>query len=109
MVGRVPYEDRIGDIRRVLIEQARARTKITYGKLGLALGIPARGPWKAVLDELSHAEKAAGRPDITYLVVKASTGYPGQIGFKLADPLSDEQRILADATINEVREYYRNR
>ena len=74
---------------------------------GAALGIPTRGPWKPVLDMISLEETAVNRPDITYVVVKASTGYPGQIGFKAANPPSDEQKALSDSVQRTVFDFYR--
>ena len=42
---------------------------IFYKELGLLVRIPAPGPWKEVLNEISQEEKRKGLPDITYLVV----------------------------------------
>ncbi len=104
---KIPYEHRKDDILRVLVERAREGNTITYKVLGIVLGIPPRGPWKPILDALSLEETKAGRPDITYLVVRARTGYPGQIDFMRAEPLSNEQKASADNKIQDVRDYYR--
>ena len=84
MPTAVAYGDRKASILEVLIAEARSKRTIRYGVLGAKIGIPARGPWKAVLDELGRDEVAAGRPDITYLVVNARTGLPGQIALEPA-------------------------
>jgi hypothetical protein len=39
--------------------------------------------------------------------VRARTGYPGQIDFMRAEPLSNEQKASADNKIQDVRDYYR--
>ena len=69
--------------------------------------MPARGPWKPVLDEIAREETASGRPDITFLVINKQTGFPGQIGFKPAKPPTREQRQIADDAIAKVFAYYR--
>jgi hypothetical protein len=59
--NRVPYADRKEAIRAELKRLAAARETIFYSDLGQKLGIPARGPWKPILDEIASEE----RPDIT--------------------------------------------
>jgi hypothetical protein len=100
------YDRRKEDISRILIAAAGNGKVITHTELGTALGGPARGPWKAVLDEISREEAGAGRPDITYMVVKVSTGYPGQIEFEHADPPTAKQKELSDRIQAEVFKYY---
>jgi hypothetical protein len=73
-VFRIANNSRKEDILRLL-----AVKEITHTHLGAALGLPAQGPWNTVLDQFGRDETQAGRPDITYMVVKVSTGYPGQI------------------------------
>ena len=107
MAEIIPYENRKQDILRVLRKAARNGKKITYGELGQTLGIPGRGPWKGVLDEISREEVEANRPDVTFMVVLARTGYPGQIGGAPANPPSDAQKTVADKIIKEVLAFYR--
>jgi hypothetical protein len=58
-----------------LIEVAKRHETITFGDLAKHLGIASQGPW-TMLDEIYDDEIAAGRPDLTLLVVRAATGYP---------------------------------
>jgi hypothetical protein len=107
MAGKIPYLERKDRIIGVLRECSRQRRTIFYGELGRKVDVPARGPWKAVLDEIAREETANGRPDITYLVINKQTGFPGQIGFKPAKPPTPEQRKIADDEIEKVYAYYR--
>jgi hypothetical protein len=84
MAGRIPYLNRKGAIIAALTQCARQGRTIFYGELGQQVDVPARGPWKPVLDEIAREETASGRPDITFLVINKQTGFPGQIGFKPA-------------------------
>ena len=106
MVGKIPYLDRKARIVAVLSRCARQRRTIFYGELGSEVDVPARGPWKAVHDEIAREETANGRPDITFLVINKQTGFPGQIGFKPAKPPTPEQRRIADDAIEKVFAYY---
>ena len=65
----------------------------TYTIFGQRVGIPTSGPWKPVLDTIALEEKDKHLPDITFLVVRKDTGYPGQIGFVRAKDLSENKRI----------------
>ena len=75
----------LADKKRVhaeLVRLAQAGELTHYGVLGASIGKPARWPlWKTVLDEISREQTQKGQPDITFLVLNASTGWPGQIGF----------------------------
>jgi hypothetical protein len=104
---KIAHGDRMDAIRATLLRLAREGRTIFYGELGQAVGIPARGPWKPVLDEIARLETAEGRPDITFLVINKQTGLPGQIGFKPAKPPTPGQRRIADAEIQKVYGYYR--
>jgi hypothetical protein len=107
MTGKIPHIERIEDIRLSLVNVARQRQTITYATLAGKLGMKSpQGPWKAVLDELSKRETADGRPDITYILVRKGTGYPGQIEFKSANPPSEHQKVVADKIKHDVWEYY---
>ncbi|MEP0322569.1 hypothetical protein [Bauldia litoralis] len=98
----VPYADRKEAIRAVLKYCALSGQTIRYGVLGKATGVPARGPWKPVLDEISREEQ----PDITFLVVNKD-GLSSQIGFQKATPPTDAQRKMANDTIRDVYAHYR--
>lgn len=69
-------------IRTELMKLANAGELTYYGLLGAAVGKHARWPkWKVVLDEIAREELGQGKPDITFLVLNAKTGWPSQIGF----------------------------
>lgn len=103
-----PSNPKKAQIRAILVERARSGVPITYGDLGLKVGMTARGPWKSVLDEIAREEKAAGLPDITFMVVKKGSGIPGQIGFRPADPATAEQQQLVAETLEAIRKKYRS-
>jgi hypothetical protein len=107
MDTKIPYEDREAEIRQALVKMAKGRKKLDYEKFGALVGIPTRGPWKSVLDKISLAERAAGRPDITYLAVGKRTGYPTQIEFNPAITPSAAQKDFADEVFKEIFAYYR--
>jgi hypothetical protein len=106
MVGDIPYGNRKEDIRAVLLHRAREGKSIYYGELGQILDIPARGPWKPVLD-VSHEERGKSLPDITYLVISKTSGLPGQIEFKPAKPPTPEQIKKANDTLENIFAHYR--
>jgi uncharacterized protein (DUF433 family) len=106
MATKIPYIERKQAIVESLLRCARQRQTIFYGELGQEVGIPARGPWKPVLDEIAREETEYGRPDITFLVINRETGLPGQIGFKPAKPPTVEQRRAADDEIRKIFAYY---
>jgi hypothetical protein len=103
---KVPYAERKEEIRAILKDRARAARTIYYSELGELLGIPARGPWKAILDEISLEEGGSGRPDLTYLVVARTSGLPGQIEFEAARPPTPAQRKRAGEVQEEVFRFY---
>jgi hypothetical protein len=94
-------------IRIALIKRALERQTIYYADLGQAVGMPAQGPWKDILDEIAKEETSQGRPDFTYLVISKQTGLPGQIGFEPAKPPTPVQRKMADDEIQKIFAYYR--
>jgi hypothetical protein len=100
------YQDRKEKIRAVLEKRARGKETIFYSELGALVRIPATGPWKPVLDAISHEDRGAGRPDITYLVISKKTRLPAQIEFQSAKPPGSEQKQLAHRTIQQVFDYY---
>lgn len=103
----IPYLDRKDAIRSELIRLAENGKTIFYGELGSVVGIPVRGPWKPILDQIGREETARGLPDITFLVINKQTGLPGQIGFKPAKPPTADQRKTADETLAAVFGHYR--
>ena len=48
-----------------------------YSEFAPSVNMTARGPWRAVLDKISIEETAKGKPDITFLLKRKDTGYPG--------------------------------
>lgn len=70
---------RVSRCRDKLIEVARRKEMITYRDLAEYLGIPTVGPWRGMLNEIYNEEMAAGRPDLTLLVVYSGSGYPAFI------------------------------
>ncbi|MER8917692.1 hypothetical protein NKI32_28240 [Mesorhizobium sp. M0761] len=97
----IPYADQKEAVRAVLKHCAMQRLTIRYGVLGKAVGIPAQGPWKPVLDQISSEET----PDITFLVVNKD-GLPSQIDFKQANPPTEEQKEMAADMIEAVFAHY---
>ena len=66
--------------RAALIVAAMRRSLLTYGELGLAIGLDGvelRNEMPHVLDELSTECIANGEPSLAALVVNKSTGEPG--------------------------------
>jgi hypothetical protein len=107
MDTKIPYEDREDEIRLALVKMAKGRKKLDYEKFGALVGIPTAGPWNPILDKISLKERAAGRPDITYLVVRKRTGYPIQIEFEPSITPSAAQKVLAEEVFKEIFAYYR--
>ncbi len=68
--------------------------------------MPIRGPWKKVLDEISQEETEKKLPDLTYLLKKKATGYPGQIEFKNAQVPDAQQKLQARKKLQEVIDKY---
>jgi len=104
---RIPYFDKQDLIRSALVKRAQEGSRIlTYTQLGKIVDVPARGPWKQILDFIALGEKRQGLPDITFLVVNKRTGYPGQIGFRPAAPPTAEQKALAAKELQKVIDHY---
>jgi hypothetical protein len=95
-------------IRSELLKMATAKPiyLLTYGEFGEHVGIPARGPWKGILDLIAREETAEDRPDITFLVINKRTGYPGQIDFAKAVPPTDSQKQSARAEFQKIADRY---
>jgi hypothetical protein len=107
MDPNIPYEDREDAIREALVKMAKRRKKLDYTEFGELVGIPTQGPWNPILDKISLGERAAGRADITYLVVRKRTGYPIQIEFTPAVTPSAAQKAIADELFKEIFAYHR--
>jgi hypothetical protein len=107
MDTEIPYEDREDEIRQTLVRMAKRRKKLDYTEFGELVGIPTQGPWNPILDKISLEERAAGRPDITYLVVRKRTGYPIQIEFEAAITPSAAQKAVANEVFKEIFAHYR--
>ena len=104
---KIPHEHRVDDIHRILVEAARARTTITYGKMARRLGIAAQGPWKPVLDMLAHKEIDAGRPDLTFLLVNKKTGISGYVGWEpTATPPTADQKQVWEKEVHKIWTFY---
>jgi hypothetical protein len=102
MVQKIPYLDRAVAIREELLRVAGAGELIHYEEFGMRLGIPARGPWKGVLDFVSQQETASSLPDVTLVLISKSTGWPSQVGFVEAKEPTLEQKRLAHAKLQDV-------
>src|ERR1043166_1859088 len=99
MIQKIPFLDKKASIYNELVGLAKAQPlkTVTYSEFGARVGIPARGPWKEILDLIAREEVSQGLPDITFLVVNKGTGYPSQIGFTDAKPPSADQKAQAKA------------
>jgi hypothetical protein len=78
----------------------------TYTELGARVGIPPQGPWQPVLDAIADDADKAGKPDLTFLVRNAKTGYPTRIGRVTRRQLTDDQKRLAWKKIQEIINEY---
>jgi hypothetical protein len=107
MDTKIPHEDKEDAIRLALVKMAKHRKRLDYVKFGELVGIPTEGPWNPILDRISLKERAAGRPDITYLVVRKRTGYPIQIEFEPAITPSAAQKAIAEQVFKDIFAYYR--
>jgi hypothetical protein len=59
-----------------------------------------------VLDAIANAADKAGRPDLTYLVRNAQTGYPSRIGRMTRRQPTPEQKQLAHKKMQEIIDIY---
>ena len=107
MSAKIPHEYRLDDIRRILIETARARATVSYGEMARRLGIGARGPWKPVLDMLARQEISTDRPDLTHLLVNKKTGVSSYLEWQpTATPPTSSQRTQWKTIVHEIWTYY---
>jgi len=81
MAKKVRHIEKKDIIRAELMKCVRAKPlkRIYYGEFGVLTTTGPRCPSKDVLDLIANEEIAAGRPDITVILVRKDTGYPGQI------------------------------
>ena len=86
------YVDRIPQIRAELLMCAEFGEITSYTRLGRIVGVPTRGPWRGVLDQLSREETSAGRLDITHLIGSKRTGISSRVEFTDAHKPTIEQR-----------------
>ena len=94
-------------IRNALLAHAAAGQFPYYGQLGGPLGIHARWPlWKLYLDDISRAEKAAGLPDVTWIVRSTRTRLPGQMDFKRVAKPTQSHWDRAKAMVQPVIDKY---
>jgi hypothetical protein len=91
--------DYVDTVRAELEKLARAGRVTYYKDLGAVIGKPARWTlWKEVLDTISYS-----KPDITIIVLNATTGWPGQIDYKATDGKpSISQQQFAQAELARV-------
>ncbi|MEI7774744.1 MAG: hypothetical protein WCK17_08200, partial [Verrucomicrobiota bacterium] len=59
-----------------------------------------------LLDYIAEEQAASGLPDITVIVVRADTGFPGQIEGKKTQNPTIEQKRRARAKMQEVLDKY---
>jgi hypothetical protein len=95
-------------IRAELLKCAKARPMeiLFYSDFAPRVGMSPQGPWKKVLDEISREETEQGRSDITFLLRKKSTGYPGQIGFRSVQIPDSQQKAKARAELQKIIDEY---
>ena len=101
------YSGRKDLCRAELLKIAKAGRKITYAELGRRIGVPTQGPWRDLLDAICHEEMAAGRPDLTLPVVRASTGFPSVLVGKLFDAKNPKERALYERKLKKLYDHYR--
>jgi hypothetical protein len=90
-----------GKIRNELVRLARAGKISYYRELGDVVGRGQR-PWPE-LDEISDE----GRPDITFLILQANTGWPSRISKEFTEGKpTPKQKQAAQTGLNEVFKHY---
>ena len=108
MASSIPYLSKKALIRSELLKCATATPMEfpSYGTFGPRVGMPARGPWKKILDLISEEDTKQGLPDVTFLLINKGTGYPGQIGFVNAKPPSAAQMAKARVEVQKIIDKY---
>jgi len=103
----IKFLDRKDQIQGELIKAAKAGAPFpTYEEFGQRVGIWRMRGAKDVLDQIAREEVEQGRPDITFILRSAATGYPSQIGFESAKPPKDWQKHKAREEMQKVIEKY---
>jgi hypothetical protein len=108
MTKKIRHLDKKDIIHAGLLGAVKAKPikKIYYGEFGAKTNTGPRGPSKEVLDLIASQEMAAGRPDITVILVRRDTGYPGQIdGLETGKP-KQSQMQRAREKMQEVIDAY---
>jgi hypothetical protein len=90
-------------VRKELEKLARSGRVTYYSDLGAIIGKPARWTlWKDVLDEISYT-----KPDISIIVLLASSGWPGQIEYSATNGKpTPAQKAFAQEELNKVFSSY---
>lgn len=101
------------EIRRVLVERAKARAMIPYSELvGLVRSVNFNAYDQrlfAILGQVSMDEHQAGRPLLSVLVVhKTGDMQPGEGFFELAESLGRNTSDVLKAWIAEVQKVYQH-
>jgi len=78
----------------------------TYTELGRVVEIPPMGPWEPVLDAIAKECEDAGRPDITFLVQNARTGYPSRVSRTTRRNLLPSQKERAREELQRIIDMY---
>lgn len=108
MTGKLSPQDKIKRVRSVLLDVAAAKkfSSITYEDLAQLLDFEV-GLWSDVLDPVSAEQKKNRLPDITFLVVRKDTLYPGKIdGVPIRDVPSKEQMSRVSEEVDEIIRVY---
>jgi len=102
------YLEKKGFIERELERCARASLMEypTYSELGRRVGIPTQGPWQPVLDAIADEADKEKRPDLTFLIRNASTGYPSRIGRVTKRNPEPWQKARAREKVQEIIDKY---
>jgi hypothetical protein len=104
----IRYIEKRGLIEREFAKCARAKPmeRPTYTQFGERVGIPPQGPWQPVLDAIDNDADKAGRPDLTFLITNARTGYPSRIARKTTKQPTPEQKERARKKMQEIIDEY---
>jgi hypothetical protein len=108
MARKIRHIDKKDAIRAELMKLARAKplAAVCYSDFGKVTDTRPRGPSKEVLDIIAKEEAAAGRPDITVLLVRKDTGYPGQIDGKRTKRPKPQDIVRARQKLQDVIDRY---
>ncbi len=107
-MAKIPHIGKQSLIRSELMKCATANPMEfpTYSEFAPRVGMPIQGPWKGVLDAISRTETRQGLPDITFVLINKSTGYPSQIGFTGSKKPTSQQIAHARSEIQKVIDRY---